>query len=82
MSNSTFWVLCLLMVCAGASEIAMFALLALAGDLGGSVGHGLVGVISQNMGYDLRIGVLAGVCFPVILILCVCFLIRKDKQCL
>ncbi|MCM1104615.1 MAG: MFS transporter [Clostridium sp.] len=59
---------------------AMFALLALAGDLGGSVGPSLVGIISQNMGDDLRIGVLAGICFPVILVLCVCFLIRKEKQ--
>lgn len=59
---------------------AMFALLALAGDLGGSVGPSLVGMISQNMGDDLRAGVLAGVCFPIVLILCVCFLIRKERQ--
>lgn len=48
---------------------AMFALLAMAGDLGGSIGPGLVGVISQNAGNNLRAGMLAGCLFPAVLIL-------------
>lgn len=59
---------------------ALFALLALAGDLGGSVGPGLIGVISQNAGDDLRAGILAGAGFPIILILCVIQLRRKDGR--
>ncbi|MEE0955109.1 MAG: MFS transporter [Eubacterium sp.] len=58
---------------------AMFALLALAGDLGGTAGPALVGMISQNAGEDLKIGVLSGIIFPIILILCVILLIRRDK---
>ncbi|MDD3336681.1 MAG: MFS transporter [Eubacteriales bacterium] len=59
---------------------AMFALLALAGDLGGSIGPSVIGVISQNAGDNLRIGVLAGVCFPVVLILCMLLLMKKDRK--
>lgn len=59
---------------------AMFALLALAGDLGGSIGPSLIGVISQNAGNNLQVGVLAGICFPIVLILCVLYLIRQEKQ--
>ncbi|MBQ9334317.1 MAG: MFS transporter [Lachnospiraceae bacterium] len=50
---------------------AMFALLALAGDLGGSVGPAIVGNVSQAAGDNLRTGVLAGIGFPVGLVLCV-----------
>ncbi len=50
---------------------AMFALLALAGDLGGSVGPAIVGNVSQAAGDNLRTGVLAGIGFPIGLVLCV-----------
>ncbi len=46
---------------------AMFALLALAGDLGGSVGPALVGAVSNAAG-DLKMGVLAAIVFPILLI--------------
>lgn len=50
---------------------AMFALLAFAGDIGGSVGPVIVGNVSQMMGDNLRAGVLAGIGFPIGLVLCV-----------
>lgn len=46
----------------------VFALLALAGDLGCSGGPTLVGLVAQRMGGDLKIGILAAVCFPLLLI--------------
>ena len=48
---------------------AMFALLAMAGDLGGAFGPGLVGWATQGAGDDLRAGMLAGSVFPALLIL-------------
>lgn len=47
---------------------AMFALLALAGDLGCSGGPTFVGLISEVMGEDLKKGILAGTVFPVLLL--------------
>lgn len=49
---------------------AMFAFLALAGDLGGSIGPAVVGNISQAAGGNLKAGVLSGVVFPVALVVC------------
>ena len=46
---------------------ALFALLAMAGDLGGSLGPSLVGAVSQRAGDDLQAGMLAGGVFPLIL---------------
>ncbi len=48
---------------------AMFAFLALAGDLGGSVGSSVVGVFSDLAGGNLKIGLLFATFFPLILIL-------------
>ena len=45
---------------------AMFALLAMAGDLGGSIGPGIVGYITQAAGDNIRIGMSVGLVFPVI----------------
>ena len=59
---------------------AMFALLALAGDLGGSIGPSLIGIISQNADDNLSAGMIAGVSFPIILIICMILLIKKDKH--
>ncbi len=50
---------------------AMFALLALAGDIGCSAGPTLVGFVSGHFHNDLKIGILAAAVFPVILLLCV-----------
>ena len=46
---------------------AMFALLAMAGDLGGAFGPSLVGNITQAAGNDLRRGMLVGCVFPLVL---------------
>lgn len=46
----------------------MFALLALAGDLGGSIGPSLVGSVSSMADGNLKTGLLAATVFPVLLI--------------
>lgn len=51
-----------------AGGTAMFALLAMAGDLGGALGPGMVGSITQRAGDNLRAGMLAGCAFPLVLI--------------
>lgn len=58
---------------------AMFALLALAGDLGGALGPAIVGTVSQKAGENLKAGVLAGIGFPLVLVLSVFFLRRWRK---
>ena len=50
---------------------AMFALLAMAGDVGGAIGPGIVGFIAQINNDDLKKGMLAGAVFPLVLILSV-----------
>ncbi len=62
-----------------AGGTAMFALLALAGDLGGAVGPAIVGNISQSAGNDLQAGVLAGIGFPIVLVVTV-FALRRMKK--
>ena len=47
---------------------AMFALLALAGDLGCSGGPTLVGAVSSMLSENLKLGILAGIVFPVLLV--------------
>lgn len=47
---------------------AMFALLALGGDVGCSAGPTLVGLVSEAFGNDLKTGVLVGVIFPILLL--------------
>ena len=49
-------------------DTAFFAMLAMAGDLGGSAGPALVGNISQMFDNNLKVGLLAGTFFPVVLI--------------
>lgn len=48
---------------------AMFALLAMAGDLGGSIGPAIVGRVTQFAGDNIRVGMGVGLIFPVVLIL-------------
>lgn len=57
---------------------AMFALLALGGDIGCSGGPTLVGMISGALGDNLKMGILAGVIFPVLLLMGI-ILCRKIK---
>lgn len=56
---------------------AMFAFLALAGDLGCSGGPALVGIVSGLYDDNLKKGILAGVIFPVLLLAGI-FLCKKD----
>ncbi len=60
----------------------MFALLAMAGDLGGAFGPGLVGNIAQRANDDLQKGMLAGCIFPLVLIISLIILksLRKEKN--
>ena len=58
---------------------AMFAFLALAGDLGCSSGPTLAGFVSSHMGDDLKAGILAAIIFPVLMLAGI-FLSRKMKQ--
>ena len=46
----------------------MFAFLALAGDLGCSSGPTLAGFVSSQFGNDLRMGILAAIVFPVLML--------------
>lgn len=59
---------------------AMFALLAMAGDLGGSVGPGIVGFVTQIANDNLKVGMLAGCVFPTVLVLSVLLLKRKRAE--
>lgn len=59
---------------------AMFAFLAMAGDLGGAVGPGIVGLVTQAANDNLKIGVLAGCVFPAVLVLSVLLLKRKREK--
>ena len=58
---------------------ALFALLALAGDLGGAAGPAIVGNVSHVMGENIQAGLLSGICFPVVLVLCLLAL-RKGRM--
>ncbi len=57
---------------------ALFALLALGGDIGCSGGPTLVGMVSGAMGDNLRMGILTGIIFPVLLLMGI-ILCRKTK---
>lgn len=56
----------------------MFALLALAGDLGCGGGPAVVGMVSGRMGDNLKIGILSALVFPALL-LCGIFAYRRCK---
>ena len=56
---------------------ALFALLAMAGDLGGAFGPSLVGAVTQQAGDNLQSGMLVGSVFPLILIIALILLSRK-----
>ncbi len=49
---------------------AMFALLALAGDLGCGGGPTVVGMVSDALDGNMKMGILAGILFPVVMALC------------
>ena len=58
---------------------AMFALLAMAGDLGGSIGPGIVGHITQSAGNNIQVGMGIGLIFPAILLIMLFILHTKEK---
>lgn len=59
---------------------AMFAFLALAGDLGGTVSPALVGSVSKIAGDNLKVGLLFVTIFPVILVIALLILKRTNKN--
>lgn len=59
---------------------AMFSLLALGGDLGCSGGPTLVGFISEMFSGNLRIGILAGIVFPVLMMIGILLCKKENKR--
>lgn len=62
-----------------AGGTAMFALLALAGDIGCSTGPSIVGLVSDGLNGNMRMGILAAILFPILMLLCLVFS-RKKRQ--
>ncbi len=61
-----------------AGGTAMFALLAMAGDMGGSIGPAIVGKVAENFAGSINIGMRAGIIFPVTL--CVMLLLFNSLK--
>ena len=59
---------------------ALFAMLAMAGDLGGAFGPSLVGTITQQSGDRLQSGMLAGSIFPLLLIVVLILMSGRTKS--
>ena len=62
-----------------AGGTALFALLAMAGDMGGALGPAVVGNISQNAGDNIQKGMFAGCVFPLVLIISVLFVKKLSR---
>lgn len=58
---------------------AMFALLAMAGDLGGSIGPAIVGRVAEYANGSIRAGMNLGLIFPVVLVISL-FLFKRQKN--
>lgn len=63
-----------------AGGTALFALLAMAGDLGGAFGPSLVGNITQHANDNLQRGMLAGSVFPLVLIIALLIMKRMKEN--
>lgn len=59
---------------------AMFALMALFGDLGGGGGPGFVGIMAEAFGGNLKTGILFGSAFPILLIISLLLLDKLRKK--
>ena len=59
---------------------ALFAFLAMAGDLGGAFGPSLVGTVTQHAGDNLQAGMLVGSVFPLVLVVVLILLERKARN--
>ena len=62
-----------------AGGTAMFALLAMAGDLGGSIGPAIVGRVTQMAGDNIRTGMTIGLIFPVVLVIGLLFFVKMKS---
>lgn len=62
------------------STTGMFAILALAGDAGCTIGPTLVGMVSGYFGDDMKKGLLAATVFPVLIIVCLLGYKRAKKS--
>jgi hypothetical protein len=58
---------------------AMFALLALGGDMGGTLGPSLVGICTGTSENNIQDGLLAASLFPVLLVVCLMAVRRKSR---
>ena len=58
---------------------AMFAFLALAGDVGCASGPVLVGFVSGQAGGNMKTGILSGIFFPALLIATILFLMKRGR---
>ena len=52
----------------------LFALLAMGGDLGASIGPGVVGTVTQRANDNMKAGMFVGCIFPIVLITSLCFM--------
>lgn len=58
---------------------AMYALMALAGDLGCSSGPTVVGMVADRMHGDLKSGILVAILFPICMLACLTFVKQKKS---
>lgn len=58
---------------------AMYALMALAGDLGCSSGPTVVGMVADYAGGNLKAGILAAIAFPIVMLVSLC-LVKQKKN--
>ena len=58
---------------------AMYALMALAGDLGCSSGPTVVGMVADRAGGNLKAGILAAIIFPIVMLCSLCFVKQKKN---
>ena len=59
---------------------AMFAMLALAGDIGCSGGPTLAGLVSDRFGGNMRAGIMAAIIFPAVMTLCLMLSGKKKAE--
>ena len=62
-----------------AGGTAMFALLALAGDVGCTAGPSIVGFVSDGLDGNLQMGIFSAILFPILMLLCL-FSARKKRK--
>jgi len=58
---------------------AMFALLAMAGDIGGSIGPAAVGFVTQTANDNMQVGMISATIFPALLILALIIIKKQSK---